>query len=803
MRLRFAFAVALVGWLWPAAAFADTFEQRDLYSFGQRDPQGGHQPEDPPILGADGALYGTTRIGGAFGRGVVYRFQPNDSSYLVLRHFVGGTDGGSPMGSAFTQAGDGRLYGLALNPRLVLYSLAVDGSDYRLLFTFPPGAEQGGVFGRINWLRAGPDGVLYGIYVTGGSNTPPSTGTVFRIARDGSGFQILGTVLNPSSPLTFGAGGQLFGTTFDTVYRLETNGTGFQTLVTLPLPAFGSTEAEGGVLRASDGLLYGVTNRGGSNGFGMIYRLQENGSGFEVIYSPTMVTDGGRYRAPIFESSDGFLYGAAGEDGFGTQSFLWRIRKDGTGWQVLRRMPFNGRGTNGMVEAPDGFLYSFTTSGPGGHELLRIAKDGSGFALVHTFPTSDGYPVTPITLVRGADQRFYGLTDQDGTAGRGTLFRINADGSGYTLQHDFGTGPAAEQALIPKALCAGPSGLIYGIVRQQGAAGAGMFRFDPKTSALVWLQTFASGIVADSATLLLGSDGLLYGAIDTNLAKTERIFRIATDGSGFALLRTLTSSAPSFTGTTALTEGPDGLLYGATTRNGASPVPLLFRLTKDGSVFLPLHDVNVGANPATNPPVGLLVAPNGRLYGFASEVLFAADADGSNFQTLHTFPATTFSQRLLAGFDGKIYGVLPFGGTVGRGTVFRIAPNGSAYEEVVEFVTDPLMGQAPFGFLITAPDGAFCGLTQGGGQTNHGTIFRVSSPAQLVGIATDSLGFDSQQRFGGAVVGPAGRPIDVLRSDDLQNWTLLQRIPNPETSATFRDPAASTLPARFYWAIAP
>ena len=159
--LLFVVWVAAVG-----AAAADTWELRDLYSLGQRDPQGGRIPADPPILGADGALYGTTGSGGAFGRGVVYRFQPTDSSYLVVRHFQGGTDGGVPVGSAFLQANDGRLYGLAVNPRLILYSLATDGSDYRVHFTFPPGAEQTGSGTNVASLTAGPDGLLYGIYMT-------------------------------------------------------------------------------------------------------------------------------------------------------------------------------------------------------------------------------------------------------------------------------------------------------------------------------------------------------------------------------------------------------------------------------------------------------------------------------------------------------------------------------------------------------------------------------------------------------------------------------------------------------------
>jgi uncharacterized repeat protein (TIGR03803 family) len=107
-------ATLVLGIVFASAGTAQTWEKRDLYSFGQRDPQGGRNAADPPIRGTDGVLYGTTSLGGAFGKGMVYRFRPADSSYLVLRHFVGGTDGGSPLGTAFSRADGGRLYGLAV-----------------------------------------------------------------------------------------------------------------------------------------------------------------------------------------------------------------------------------------------------------------------------------------------------------------------------------------------------------------------------------------------------------------------------------------------------------------------------------------------------------------------------------------------------------------------------------------------------------------------------------------------------------------------------------------------------------------
>ena len=164
----------------------------------------------------------------------------------------------------------------------------------------------------------------------------------------------------------------------------------------------------------------------------------------------------------------------------------------------------------------------------------------------------------------------------------------------FVVLRDFATGIASEQGAVPKSLCAAPDGAVYGLVRQQGTGGAGVFRFRPNDGSFVWLHTFDSSNLADYGTILSGNDGLLYGTIDTVGTKIERVFRLDSSGGNFALLRTLTSNTSSGIGTPALTEGPNNLLYGVTMRNSSSTLPLLFSLSRDGSVFAPLHDVTAG-----------------------------------------------------------------------------------------------------------------------------------------------------------------------------------------------------------------
>ena len=82
-----------------------------LHSFtGGKD---GSVPQAGVVLDRAGALYGTTFAGGDSGEGVVFKLtRQADGSYIesVLHSFTGGSDGGGPRGGLLLGA-DGALYG--------------------------------------------------------------------------------------------------------------------------------------------------------------------------------------------------------------------------------------------------------------------------------------------------------------------------------------------------------------------------------------------------------------------------------------------------------------------------------------------------------------------------------------------------------------------------------------------------------------------------------------------------------------------------------------------------------------------
>src|SRR5262245_21076564 len=92
----------------------------------------------------------------------------------------------------------------------------------------------------------------------------------------------------------------------------------------------------------------------------------------------------------------------------------------------------------GILRTSNGTIYGTTINGGvdqlGG--IFRVQSDGSGFTVLHTFQFSDGYgPFAELT--QGADGLLYGTTQSGGGFGVGTIFRLQPDGSGFSVIHSF------------------------------------------------------------------------------------------------------------------------------------------------------------------------------------------------------------------------------------------------------------------------------------------------------------------------------------------------------------------------------
>lgn len=140
------------------------------------------------IEGKDGQLYGTTRYGGLYGYGTVFRMSRQDGTVTTLHHFDG-KDGANPI-SGLTEGPDGRYYGVATakrsspHARGTIYRVDAEGR-FRIVHDFLPPKINGKH--PFRELLLGRDGAFYGTTDTGGKE---KVGTIFRFTTDGS-FSVL------------------------------------------------------------------------------------------------------------------------------------------------------------------------------------------------------------------------------------------------------------------------------------------------------------------------------------------------------------------------------------------------------------------------------------------------------------------------------------------------------------------------------------------------------------------------------------------------------------------------------------
>ncbi len=320
---------------------------------------------------------------------------------------------------------------------------------------------QGGVVvagGRIYGTAArggpAPSGLVYSVSTNGADYT-----IVHAFAADGSegyGPNMGVTLVGDTLYGTTSGGEYAFGTWRGTVFRVGTNGANFATLRPFAMDTSEGIPDGCGPLLEQAGTLYGVSPGGGLNGKGVIYSITTNGD-FHLLHTfSDSLTDGSYPQAPLTVKGS-TLYGTTsrgGAAGFGT---VYSINTDGSGFAVLH----NFAGYLGLTEPGvpmSGLtlvstkLYGSTYYGGSNHvgTIFSMNLDGSAFTVLHqlgTEPIDATDPsASPLTLV---GNQLSGAYRGGGTnlgygqfIGQGLLFHMNLDGSGFTPLHVFTGAPA-------------------------------------------------------------------------------------------------------------------------------------------------------------------------------------------------------------------------------------------------------------------------------------------------------------------------------------------------------------------------
>src|SRR5262249_33407387 len=145
------------------------------------------------------------------------------------------------------------------------------------------------------------------------------------------------------------------------------------------------------------------------------------------------------------------LYGMTTSGGSGGHGAIFRMGIDGTGFSLLHSFTgtaSDGNFPSGSLIQSGSTLYGMTqTGGSSNHgTIFRIEPDGTGFSLLHSFTAAASDGRTPYDSLILSDLILYGMTSAGGSSDRGTIFQIGTDGTGFTQLHSFvsGSGDGAD-----------------------------------------------------------------------------------------------------------------------------------------------------------------------------------------------------------------------------------------------------------------------------------------------------------------------------------------------------------------------
>jgi uncharacterized repeat protein (TIGR03803 family) len=422
------------------------------------------------------------------------QLNPSPTSFIALRTFTNNPDGQRPADTLLL-AGN-TLYGTThyggTNGAGMIFSVNTNGTGFVNLYSCPNDLSSG--YSPLGGVVLSSN-VLYGVTPYGAAY-PRDGGTIYALNVNGSRFTNIYTFSDYNEPGTNYDGGQpnttmvlsgytLYGTTklggptgSGTVFAINTDGSGFTNLhfFSAKISAYASNydgaTPQGGLILASK-TLYGTATYGGTVGQGTIFAVNTDGSNFRTVYNFTNY-GGGVYPLGGVAIAGGTLYGATSQGGTYNNGVIYSISTNGTGF------------TN---------LYTFSAMSSGKN------SDGAN--------PEDSLTVSGNTL--------YGTAYDGGTAGNGTVFSINTNGTGFTTLYSFSAGVInnlAEQTnydgIYPEGGLAMAGNTLYGTTSVGGSQYQGtIFSLVPAQPPVLNLNRSGTNIIVTWSAI--GYD-LLYSS---------------------------------------------------------------------------------------------------------------------------------------------------------------------------------------------------------------------------------------------------------------------------------------------------
>jgi len=387
-----------------------------------------------------------------------------------------------------------------------------------------------------------------------------------------------------------------------------------------------------------------------------------------------------------------------------------------TGWASTEKVLWNFAGgsdgadpwSNYFISDAKGNLYAATgdggTYGQGVVFMLTLA--GKETILYEFKGQSNGDGASPHgRLAFDSKGNIFGTTQAGGTNGTGTVYELSPQAGGgwaETVLYSFSASGTTDGADPSAGMTIAPDGTMYSTTPDGGSTGAGVI-FSMKKTSKGWKQKVIQNLNGSSnggfpyEGLMMDTAGNLYGAAPTGGASGQGvIYRLSLTKKGWVetVLYNFTNQNGDGSGLywIDLISDKAGNIYGATSFGGTNGTGTVWELvySKSKKTYSETILYEFGANGSgdgNNPYGGLAMDSKGNLYGTT------LNGGSSNIGTSYklTKRGTTWTETILHNFvgaddgnaptgnpyldaKGRVYGMTETGGTSNLGIVYRITP---------------------------------------------------------------------------------------------------------------------------------
>jgi uncharacterized repeat protein (TIGR03803 family) len=502
-----------------------------------------------------------------------------------------------------------------------------------------------------------------------------------------------------------------------------------------------------------------------------------------VLHNFGYPLQGANATAGVIRDSVGNLYGTTTKGGLAKAGVVYKV--DTAGHQsVLYSFTGSADGgtpSSGVIRDSAGSFYGTTSSG-GSAGLGTVYKlDTSGHETVlHSF-TGGADGATPLGgVIRDSAGNLYGTTINGGPSNAGVVYRISTTGQ-ETILYNFQGG--ADGAGPTCGVIRDAAGNLYGTTSGGGSGYGTVYKLDT-TGHETLLHSFAAGQdgVTPQAGVTRDSTGNLYGTTTGGgLGYRGVVYKVAPTG-GESVLYSFTGGSDGGIPYAGVVRDSAGNLYGAATIGGPSYGGVVYKLDPTGRQTV-LYGFGLGAG-GYSPESAPVLDSAGNLYGTTE---FGGSAnngvvyemDNAGHQTvLYSFSGDSGGADPTSGVirdsAGNLYGTAGNGGPANVGVVYKLDSKG--HQTVLHAFTGGVDGVQPYAGIILDSAANLYGTTIYGGPANAGVVYKVDSAGQETLLYSFTGGADGANPYAGVIRDSAGNLYGTTYSGGVSNAGVVFKV---------------------------